>query len=70
MIEVKTAKEIEKMREAGALAREILDLAGRAVAVGVTTDEIDELVHQETIKVGGVCTVENVKKEREFGADG
>ena len=51
MIEIKTAQEIDCMRQAGALAREVLDLAGRAVAVGVTTDEIDELVHQETLKV-------------------
>lgn len=52
MIEVKTEEEIEKMREAGKLARQILDLAGRAVAVGVTTDEIDNIVHDEIIKNG------------------
>ena len=51
MIEVKTADEILKMKMAGAMAREILDLAGRAVAVGVTTDEIDALVHEEIVKV-------------------
>ena len=51
VIEVKTPEEIEKMRAAGRLAREILDMAGRAVAVGVTTDEIDSLVHEATIKV-------------------
>lgn len=31
----------------------MLDLAGQAAKVGVTTDEIDELVHTETIKRGG-----------------
>lgn len=51
MIEVKTPEEIEKMRAAGRAAREILDLAGRMVAPGVTTDEIDALVHEETLKV-------------------
>lgn len=51
VIEVKTADEIEKMKVAGRVAREVLDIAGRAVKVGTTTDEIDELVHQETIKV-------------------
>lgn len=51
MIEVKNAQDIEKMRAAGSLARDILDLAGRAVQVGVTTDEIDNLVHEEIIKV-------------------
>lgn len=52
MIEVKTEAEIEKMRKAGALARHILDTAGRAVEVGVSTDEIDQIVHDEIIKNG------------------
>jgi len=52
MIEVKTPLEIEKMKKAGALGRHILDLAGRAVAVGVTTDEIDTIVHEEIVKCG------------------
>lgn len=52
IIEVKKPEEIKKMRAAGKLARDILDLAGRAVAVGVTTDEIDTLVHEAVIKAG------------------
>lgn len=55
IIEVKTADEIEKMRAAGKLAREILDLAGRAVAPGVTTDEIDTIVHEAIVKVRYCC---------------
>jgi methionyl aminopeptidase len=51
IVEVKTPEEIVKMRAAGKLAREILDLAGRAVAVGVTTDEIDTLVYEAIVKV-------------------
>lgn len=51
MIEVKTASEIEKMRAAGRVAREVLDLAGRMVQPGITTDDIDQLVHDETLKV-------------------
>jgi hypothetical protein len=31
---------------------QVLDLAGRAVRVGVSTDEIDAIVHEETIKRG------------------
>jgi methionyl aminopeptidase len=53
VIEVKKPDEIEKMRSAGKLARDILDLAGRAVAVGVTTDEIDTIVHEAVVKVSG-----------------
>jgi methionyl aminopeptidase len=51
VIEVKTSEEIEKMRVAGKLAREILDMGGRAVAAGVTTDEIDTLVHEAIVEV-------------------
>jgi methionyl aminopeptidase len=57
MIEVKTVDEIEKMRAAGSLARDILDLAGRTVQVGVTTDEIDSVVHAEILRVGINSTV-------------
>jgi len=37
VIEVKRADEIEKMRRAGRVAREVLDMAGRAVGPGITT---------------------------------
>lgn len=52
VIEVKTADEIEKMRASGKLARQILDMAGRAAAPGVTTDEIDTLVHDAIVAAG------------------
>eukprot|EP00542_Grammatophora_oceanica_P009814 CAMPEP_0194038772 /NCGR_PEP_ID=MMETSP0009_2-20130614/10985_1 /TAXON_ID=210454 /ORGANISM="Grammatophora oceanica, Strain CCMP 410" /LENGTH=430 /DNA_ID=CAMNT_0038681391 /DNA_START=18 /DNA_END=1310 /DNA_ORIENTATION=+ len=52
IVEVKTPDEIEKMKAAGRVAREVLDLAGRAVKPGVTTDEIDSLVHEATISRG------------------
>jgi methionyl aminopeptidase len=41
---------ITKMRLAGRYAREVLDEAVRLVKPGITTDEIDKLVHSETIK--------------------
>lgn len=52
VIEVKKPEEIEKMRASGKLAREILDLAGRAVKPGVTTDEIDNIVHNAILEAG------------------
>jgi methionyl aminopeptidase len=42
--------EIEKMRTVCRMAREVLDSAAKSVAVGVTTDEIDRIVHEEIIK--------------------
>jgi hypothetical protein len=38
---------------AGRAAREVLDLAGTALRAGMTTDDIDALVHAETVKRGG-----------------
>ena len=52
VIEVKKPEEIEKMRASGKLAREILDLAGRAVKPGITTDEIDTIVHEAILAAG------------------
>ena len=51
-IEVKSQKDIEGMRAAGRVAREVLDAAGRLVAPGVQTDAIDALVTEESIKRG------------------
>jgi methionyl aminopeptidase len=58
---VRTPDEIAAMRRAGAAAAEILLRAGDAVAVGVTTDEIDRLVHDHTIELGGYPSPLNYK---------
>jgi methionyl aminopeptidase len=50
---VKSPEVIERMRAAGRAAADILEAAGRAVAAGVTTDEIDAVVHDETLAHGG-----------------
>jgi methionyl aminopeptidase len=49
---VKSPEIIERMRSAGALAAEVLRLAGEKVAPGVTTDEIDVFVHELCIERG------------------
>ena len=49
---VKSADVITRMREAGRLAGEVLDLAGRAVAPGATTDDIDAYVHELCVERG------------------
>jgi len=52
-IHVNSPEEIAGIRKSARFAREVLDLAGQAVKAGVTTEEIDQLVHDETIKRGG-----------------
>lgn len=49
-IKVLNDEEIESMRVVGKLAREVLDVAYEAAAVGVTTDYIDQLVHEASIE--------------------
>ncbi|KIL69720.1 hypothetical protein M378DRAFT_190120 [Amanita muscaria Koide BX008] len=46
-------EEQEKMRTVCRLTREILDIAASHLRPGMTTDEIDEIVHNETIKRNG-----------------
>ena len=47
---VKSPEIIERMRHAGAIAAEVLRLAGEMVAPGVTTDAIDVYVHDLCIE--------------------
>lgn len=49
-IPVYTPDEINGIREACRAGREVLDIAGRSVAVGVTTDEIDRVVHEACLE--------------------
>ena len=42
---IKTAEEIEKMRVAGRLAADVLEMIAPFVVKGVTTDELDKICH-------------------------
>jgi methionyl aminopeptidase len=53
-IDIKSAKEIEAMRTAGRMAGETLLLVGDHLRAGMTTEEIDVLVHTDTVKRGGI----------------
>ncbi len=44
-ITIKTPAEVEKMRIAGRLAAEVLEMIGPYVKAGVTTDELDRICH-------------------------
>jgi methionyl aminopeptidase len=53
VVEIKTPEQIQRMRETCKIAREVLDAAARVIHPGVTTDEIDRVVHEATIAAGG-----------------
>ena len=50
-VTLKSPQEQQKMREAGRLAAEVLDLIGEYVKPGVTTDELDRICHEHSTRV-------------------
>src|SRR6266404_4441632 len=54
-IEIKTRDEIAYMREASLIVFEVLEELTRAVAPGVTLEELDAIAERETVRRGGIC---------------
>jgi len=50
---IKTQAEIEKMRQAGRLAAEVLEMIEPHVVPGITTDELDRICHDHIVNVQG-----------------
>jgi methionyl aminopeptidase len=51
--DVKSPEELERLRRACRAAARVLRVTGEAVKVGLTTDALDEIAHEETIRLGG-----------------
>ena len=51
---IKTKEQIDGIRKAGVLNTAILDMVGENIHAGMTTDEINTLVHEYTIQHGGI----------------
>ena len=51
-IDIKSAKEIERMQAACTMAAETLVMIGDKLRAGMTTDEINTLVHEDTLRRG------------------
>jgi len=51
-VEIKSAREIEGLRVACEMAAETLLLVGERIRVGMTTEEINTLVHEDTVRRG------------------
>ncbi len=54
MVKLKTAKELEMMRQAGRISARALKVAGEAIEPGVSTREIDDLVRKYIKSAGAV----------------
>ncbi|HWH72730.1 MAG TPA: type I methionyl aminopeptidase [Methylibium sp.] len=52
-IPIKTAEDVAKMRVAGRLAAEVLDMLSAHVVPGVTTEQLDRLAHEHIVNVQG-----------------
>jgi len=50
-VTVKTPEQIERMRVAGRLAAEVLELMREHVKPGVTTEELDQIAHEHIVRV-------------------
>jgi methionyl aminopeptidase len=51
-VEIKTAREIQAMREVGRLAADTLSRVGAIIRPGITTESINDFVNQDTAKKG------------------
>ena len=49
-VDCKTPEEIDRLRKACRIGREVIDAAGKAVKVGVTGDELDRIVHEACLE--------------------
>jgi methionyl aminopeptidase len=50
LVEIPDPVTIDRLRESGALARHVLEMACRSAQVGMTTDDIDVLVHDTLVQ--------------------
>jgi methionyl aminopeptidase len=60
-VELKSPKEIEGIRESCRMAAETLLLVGEKLRAGMTTDEINTLVHEDTVRRGAYPSPLNYK---------
>ncbi len=51
---LKTKEQIEGIRESSVINIAVLDAVGRMIGPGVSTQEVDDLVHNMTVEMGGI----------------
>ena len=56
MITIKSRSDLEKLREAGRVAAQALELAGKSIHPGMTTHQLDKIVHDFIVHSGATPT--------------
>ena len=51
---IKTPEQIEGIREAGRINTLVLDEVAKHIRAGMTTDDINDIVHKKTLELGGI----------------
>nr|WP_314462405.1 methionyl aminopeptidase [uncultured Clostridium sp.] len=51
---IKTPAQIKGIRRAGVVNNQILDLVGENIRPGISTEDLNTLVHENTIRLGGI----------------
>lgn len=65
---LKTPEQIEKIRESCAVNIAVLDYVAEHIGAGITTEEIDKWVYDETVKRGGIRRLWDMKDFRRVSA--
>ena len=52
MITIKSRSDLEKLREAGRVAAQALELAGKSIHPGMTTHQLDKILHDFIVHSG------------------
>ena len=58
---LKNEAQIQGIRKSGELTKRILDMVSEKIRIGITTNEINDWVHQYTIQNGGIPATLNYK---------
>ena len=56
MITIKSRSDLEKLREAGRVAAQALELAGKSIHPGMTTHQLDKILHDFIVHSGATPT--------------
>ena len=51
---IKTPEQIEKIRRAGIVNNQVLDAVDAVIRAGISTEDINRVVHEKTLELGGI----------------